>query len=121
MHAYLGKSAAAATWPPPWRQFQREHPEAAAELELIWSTPSLLNNALMVRDDLPATLVEQLRGLLHGLAQLPEGRAILETMETAAFHPADNASYAQVSEYVARFEAEVRKVEDAVPGLAEGP
>jgi len=36
MNALLGESAAGATWPPPWRLFQKDHPEEAAKLEVIW-------------------------------------------------------------------------------------
>ena len=55
MNAYLGQTAAGATWPPPWRAFQKEHPREAAELKVIWETESLVNNSVMVRDDVPAT------------------------------------------------------------------
>lgn len=111
MNAFLGKSAAGATWPPPWRLFQRDHPAEAAQLELAWETPSLLNNSVMVRDDVPAALREQVRSALIELAETPEGMAILGGMETARFHPADNAHYDAVRDYIARFEREVRPVE----------
>lgn len=111
MNAYLGKSAAGATWPPPWRLFQKDHPAEAAQLELVWETPSLLNNSVMVRDDIPEALRQQVRKALIELAQTPEGRAILGNMETVRFHPADDASYDKVRDYIARFEREVRPVE----------
>lgn len=111
MHAFLGQSAAAATWPPPWRLFQKDHPEEAAQLKVIWETPSLLNNSLMVRDDVPSERVGQLRELLLGLDQTPAGRAILAGMETARFHPADDATYAVVADYIVAFEKNVRPVE----------
>jgi len=111
MNAYLGKSAAGATWPPPWRLFQRDHPAEAAQLEPIWTTPPLLNNSVMARDDVPPALREQVRKALIELAQTTEGKAILDGMETARFHPADNASYDAVREYIARFEQDVRPVE----------
>lgn len=111
MNAYLGQSAAGATWPPPWRLFQRDHPAEAAQLELIWTTPPLLNNSVMVRDDVPLALREQVREALVELAETPAGEAILGGMETARFHPADNADYDTVRDYIARFEREVRPVE----------
>ncbi len=116
MQAYLGKSAAAATWPPPWRLFQRDRPEAAAELKVIWTTPPLMNNSVMVRDDVPAEIAQQVRTLLLGLNQSKAGKAILHAMETAAFHPADNTSYARVRDYIDAFERDVRRVEDPVKG-----
>lgn len=111
MNAYLGESAAAATWPPPWRLFQRDHPKEAAELKVMWETPSLMNNSVMARDDVPPAVRDQVRRLLTGLDREPAGHAILAGMETARFHPSDDAAYHRVREYVARFEKEVRPVE----------
>lgn len=111
MNVYLREAAAGATWPPPWRLFQKDRPREAAELKVIWETPHLLNNSVMTRDDVPAALRDKLRALLLALDRTPEGRAILAAMETARFHPADDASYDKVRDYVAAFEREVRPVE----------
>lgn len=111
LNALRGDTAIAATWPPPWRAFQKDHPVQAALLKVIWETPPLLNNSVMVRDDVPAAIRERVSVLLLGLHETAEGRAILAGMETARFHPADDASYAPVREFVARFEREVRSVE----------
>lgn len=111
MNAYIGKSAAAATWPPPWRLFQRDHPAEAAQLELIWETPPLMNNSVMVRDDVPESVRQTIQQALLGLARTPPGQAILAGMETAAFHAANDASYDRVRDYISRFEKEVRPVE----------
>ena len=54
LQAYLGQAAVAATWPPPWRMFQRDHPQQASELKVLWQTPPLVNNSVMLRNDLPA-------------------------------------------------------------------
>lgn len=111
MNAYLGQTAAGATWPPPWRAFQKEHPREAAELKLIWETQSLINNSFMVRDDVPFELALQVQELLLGLAGSVEGEAILAGMETARFIPATDEDYDVVRQYVDRFEREVRFVE----------
>lgn len=111
MNAYVGKTAAGATWPPPWRAFHKEHPVEAAAMAVIWETPYLINNSVMVRNDVPAPMREQTRTALLHLQDTPEGRAILAGMETARFLPAANADYEVVRRYVARFEKEVRPVE----------
>jgi len=111
MNAYLGKSAAGATWPPPWRLFQRDHPAEAAELEVIWETPPLMNNSVMLRDDVPSNVGEVIRNTLLDLPNTPEGQKILTGMATARFHAVDNQSYAKVRDYVSHFEREVRPVE----------
>ncbi|UCV06454.1 PhnD/SsuA/transferrin family substrate-binding protein [Dechloromonas denitrificans] len=111
INVYLGKTAAGATWPPPWRVFQRDHPREAAELEQAWETPPLLNNSVMVRDDVPEAVRTQVTKTLLELTATAQGRAILAGMETARFHAADDRSYAVVAAYIERFEKEVRRVE----------
>jgi len=111
MNAYLGKTAAGATWPPPWRAFQKEHPEESAKLKVIWETEHLINNSVMVRNDVPTQVVEQVRALLLGLDSTDEGRSILRGMETARFLQASDKDYDVVRQYISRFETEVRPVE----------
>lgn len=111
MHAYLGQSAVGVTWPPPWRAFQKDHPEEAAQLRVLWTTPPLMNNSFMVRDDVPDEVRARVQALLLSLHRSDLGRNILEDMQTARFNPADNGSYAPVRDFIARFEREVRPVE----------
>ena len=111
MNAYLGETAAGATWPPPWRAFQKEHPREAAELKQIWQTDSLPNNSVMARDDIPIDVVRRVSATLVGLIDAPGGVAILAGMETARFNPADDDSYVIVRDFIVRFENEVRPVE----------
>lgn len=111
MNVYLGQTAAGATWPPPWRAFQREHPEEASRLKVLWETESLVNNSVMARDDVPAQVVRQVRLLLLALHETGEGRRVLAGMETARFLPAADGDYEVVRRYIARFEREVRPVE----------
>lgn len=112
MNVYLRLTAAGATWPPPWRAFQKEHPQEAAELTVIWETESLINNSVMVRDDVPAQVGEEVRSLLLGLDGTAAGKLILAGMETARFLAATNEDYEVVRRYVSRFESEVRPVEN---------
>lgn len=111
MNVYLGQAAAGATWPPPWRLFQLDHPNEAAELKVIWETEALINNSVMVRDDVPPAVRDQVTMALLNLAQTADGPAILAAMSTARFHAADDASYGVVAPYIARFERVVRPVQ----------
>ncbi|MFO1379820.1 MAG: phosphate/phosphite/phosphonate ABC transporter substrate-binding protein [Chitinivorax sp.] len=111
MNAYLGQTAAGVTWPPPWRLFQRDHPREAAQLKVIWETGTLVNNSVMLRNDTPAEIRNQLQRALLELDRTPEGRAILATAQTRRFHPASNADYDVVRGYIAHFEREIRPVE----------
>ena len=78
---------------------------------LIWETPALINNSVMVRDDVPPSVRETVTQTLLALALTPQGLAILQGMETARFHAANDASYDVVQDYIRRFVNEVRPVE----------
>lgn len=108
MNAFLGDTAAAATWPPPWRALAKERPELAREMEVKWQTEPLPNNGLVVRDDMPAALVEKVARLLFTLQDTPEGKAILERMELTRFEPATNDTYLPVIDFIGKFETTVR-------------
>ena len=111
MNVYLRKSAAGATWPPPWRSFQKSHPQEAEQLKVIWETEPLINNSVMVRDDVPPAVADSVQQTLLNLPQTAQGLGILAGIETAHFIAADDASYKVVRDYVDRFEKEVRHVE----------
>lgn len=111
MNVYLGQTAVGCTWPPPWRRFCAAHPAEAAQLKVLWETPPLVNNAVMVRHDVPASVREEVRRLLVHLHETPAGRAILAAMETDRFLPATAADYEPARRFIATFEAEVRPVE----------
>lgn len=111
MNVYLRQSDAGATWPPPWRAFQKDHPAEAAQLKVIWETEPLVNNSVMARDDVSIALRDRVRNLLLELEHTDAGRAILARMETARMHPAGDADYEPVREYIKHFEKEIRPVE----------
>lgn len=110
MNVYYKKTVAGATWPPPWRAFQKEHPKEAAELKVIWETEPLINNSVMVRDDVPAEIREQVQKYLLELHETEQGKAILTGIETARFRSATDKDYDVVRAYIVRFENEIRKV-----------
>jgi phosphonate transport system substrate-binding protein len=115
MNAFLRRAAVGVTWPPPWRAFVAEHPAEAAQLEVVWETETLLNNSVMMRDDLPPELGARVQRELLAIENTPEGRAILEQVAAARFLPAQDADYERVREFVARFEAQVRRVKGTTP------
>ena len=111
MNVYLKNTRAGVTWPPPWRAFQKSHPAEAAELRIAWETEPLINNAVMVRDDVPAALRQQVVEQLVALEASAEGKAILDGLEMARFTPATDQDYAVVRAFIERFERDVRPVE----------
>jgi len=108
MNVYLGNSAAAATWPPPWNVLRKERPELDRQLEVKWHTQSLPNNSLVVRDNIPEKLVRQVADLLFQLHTTETGKRILEKMELSRFEPASNATYKPVEKFLKEFSRVVR-------------
>ena len=112
MNVFLKQTVAGATWPPPWRAFQKEHPIEASQLKVEWQTESLVNNSVMARNDMPPDLVNFVQSTLLNLNTSPAGRKILMQMETERFLRANDDNYGVVKTYVQNFEKKVRKVED---------
>jgi phosphonate transport system substrate-binding protein len=112
MAVLLGDAAAGATWPPFWDAFQEEHPEQAAQLQVLWHTPALPSPALLARDDLPPAVLAQVSGVLFGLHLDAAGRALLTHLHLPRFEPAGAAAYQPVREFLAQFSQTVRPLPD---------
>lgn len=108
MNVYLGQSAAGATWPPPWRVFQKTHPKEAEQMMLVWQTESMIQNAVIARDDMPPEVVAAVRDALAHMHEDPEGRAILADLETPSMDTATDADYDQVARFLDEFHRLVR-------------
>lgn len=101
---------AGATWPPPWRAFQKDHPEMARGLVVAWTTSSLPNNSLMARRDLDHGVVDRVGQQLFALSESETGRDLLSRAEIAGFEPADDTRYAPVHAMLDRYRAAIGPV-----------
>ncbi len=110
MNVYLGKSMAAATWPPPWLAFMKERPEIAKDLIVKWQTSALPNNGLVVRADVPQDLVDKVSEIIFNLHTHEKGREILKAMELSRYERATNRGYDPVRKFLKKFEDEVRPI-----------
>ena len=110
MNVFLGKSAAASTWPPPWRAFIKQRPEIAEQVEIKWETSHLPNNGLVAREDVPDDLIQSVSEIIFSLHETSEGRQILARMELSAYEKAEDATYDSVRLFLKRFENEVRPI-----------
>lgn len=110
MNVYLGKSDAACTWPPPWRAFIKERPEIAQKVMIKWETPSLISNGLVVRNNVPDPIVQQVSEIIFSLHTHEEGRKILRSMELSRYEKADNTSYDPVRVFLKNFENDIRPI-----------
>lgn len=111
MNVYLGNVAAAATWPLPWLEFQKEHPDKARELEVKWETEPLINNGVVARDDVPPELARQVAHLLDTLHTTEEGRVMLERMQLSRFELADDSRYRVIEDFLRNFSKNVRPLD----------
>ena len=111
MNVYLGQVAAGATWPVPWKAFVKEHPDKASQLEVKWQTEALLNNAWVVRKDIPPEMSQKVAAALFELNTSAEGRKMLERLPISRFEKADNTTYKPVEDYLERFSKVVRPIE----------
>lgn len=112
MNVYLGKSAAASTWPPPWRAFIKERPEVAEQVEIKWETSHLPNNGLVHRDDVPQELVEKVSQIIFSLHKSSEGQKILSKMELSKYEKAENSTYDAVRLFLENFVQKVRPLQE---------
>lgn len=108
MNAFLGQTAAAATWPPPWRALKAERPELAEQMIVKWRTEPLINNGVVAHPAVPERLVERVKALLIELHGHERGRTILRRMELSRFEPASDATYEVIRDFLAEFSEEVR-------------
>ncbi|HUW51255.1 MAG TPA: phosphate/phosphite/phosphonate ABC transporter substrate-binding protein [Sulfuricella sp.] len=112
MNVYLGNVAAGATWPLPWKAFQKEHPDKASELEVKWETGSLINNGVVARNDVPEKLARRVAQLLDTLHASKEGRAILARMPLSRFELADDQRYRVIEDFLHKFSQTVRPLDE---------
>lgn len=110
MNVYLGESAAGATWPPPWQAFSERNPEIAAELEVKWETPPLVNNSLVARDDVPPEVVNRMRSVFLALHTHDEGRRLLAALPLSCFEAATDATYQPVHDFMKKYSETIHSI-----------
>lgn len=109
MNAYLKQSAASATWPAAWKAFQQSNPAEAAELHVIWETPTLIQNAITVRADVPQDTAQKVAQLLINLRDSDEGRQLLAGIDTREFIPSKDKDFEVVRTFLKEYDAQVKK------------
>lgn len=112
MNVYLKKSVAASTWPQPWETFIKERPEIAEQVIVKWETSPLVNNGLIVKEDVPQELVNQVSQIIFAMHTHKAGKKILKAMHLSHYEPADDDTYKIVREFIKNFEAQIRPIEE---------
>ncbi len=104
----IGTATAACTSPRAWEQFQKSYPEEARLLTVRWQTQNLPNNGLVALDSVPEHVRHKVALAFFQLHESPESRRIVQLSGTSQYLPADNATYAPVHAFIARYNASVR-------------
>ena len=110
MNAYLGQSSICATWPPAWEAFQQTHPQEAAQMHVLWQTNSLIQNAIIMRNDLPQDLGRRVIQLLTSLQDSASGRQILNGINTHAFIASQDKDFDVVRHFLQEYNTQVKKI-----------
>jgi phosphonate transport system substrate-binding protein len=109
LNVLQGTTALGCTWPPPWRSFQKTRPAEAQQLTPLFQTETLPSVAVMTRADVPPAVQEKVREHLLKLDQSEAGRGVLAMIGIPGFAVADHATYQPVSDFIARFSAQIRQ------------
>lgn len=107
MNAYAEDTIAAATWPPPWEQWKKEHPDMAAEMRIIWETKPLINNGFAAKESIPEETAKRVAKLLTALDQTESGRKILQNAGFDGFEYANNQRYDIVKDFLIEYDKKV--------------
>lgn len=109
MNAYLSQSSIGATWPPAWEAFQQTNPKEAAQMRVLWKTSSLIQNAIIVRNDIPQAVSERVAQLLTTLQDSDAGRQILHDINTRAFIRSQDKDFDVVRRFLQDYNTQVNK------------
>lgn len=104
LNTYTKDTYIAATWPRAWNKWKKENPDKAQELEIVWETPHLLNNALSVRSDVDPKIAQKVAELLIHLNDTPQGRQLLEHANMDGFERADMKTFDPVRTFIRKYE-----------------
>lgn len=104
MNAYSGNTFAACTWPASWNLWKAENPQKAKEMEILWETPSLVSNSIVVRADFDDKVKKRLVELLIQLDRNPQMKVLLKNIEVEGFEKADDNTYDSVRKFLRHYD-----------------
>ncbi|MFH1493589.1 MAG: phosphate/phosphite/phosphonate ABC transporter substrate-binding protein [Pseudomonadota bacterium] len=104
MNTYTGDALACGTTVRFWRNWSRENPDKAKELETLWQTGSLPHNGVITRDDVPPELAQQVASALAGMDKDKELDQSQFKVGQAHFELADNTTYQPMAVFLKRYD-----------------
>ncbi|OYZ67282.1 MAG: hypothetical protein B7Y17_00005, partial [Sulfuricurvum sp. 24-42-5] len=111
VNVYTGDALVAGTWPLAWEKWAKDNPDKASEMEVVWETKPLINNALAARSDVPVAVVQKITWLLVQLDSTQEGQELLKRAGFEGFEVANRQTFAPVEEFLNRYENALGKVQ----------
>ncbi len=111
MNVHSGDAFVAGTWPLAWEQWKKDNPQKASELEVVWETKPLMNNALVARADVPAAVVQKVTQLLVQLDSTQEGHELLKRAGFEGFEAANRQTFVPVEEFLKRYHRHLGKIQ----------
>jgi len=104
MNAYSGDTMAGATWPTAWKDWCGENPDKLPEMEVVWETPTLVNNGFVAHERVPFGLAQHVAVVLSSLDEHVEGEALLKEARFDGFEIASNETFQSVVEFLNRYD-----------------
>lgn len=111
LNTYTHDSLVTATWPSAWNEWKKENPKKAEEMEVVWETKPLLNNALSVRSDVDPESAKKVTALLIALNTTPHGRELLKKAGIEGFEIANSKTFDPVRVFLHRYESALGKIQ----------
>lgn len=107
LNAYAGDAAACGISARFWRSWERESPEKAQAMEVLFTTEPVPHNAVVVRDDVPTALAQRVAEALVALSRDPTVDDSVFTLGQHRFEPATNATYAPFRAFLVRYDSTI--------------
>ena len=86
-----------------WEGFQRDHPNSASQLTVLWRSDDLSGPAVMATSSLPRSHLRSVQTALVQLNAQTSGREALQRAGISRFEPGDSVSYDDVWDFLQRY------------------
>ena len=107
LNAWSGEFDACGSTSRFFRTWSRGNPDKAKDIKLLWRTPPLPHNAVIVRDDVPADVASKVARTLAGLDRDASVDQSQFRIDPHHFVLADNATYKPVIDFLRRYDAAI--------------
>lgn len=111
MNVFLQQTAAGGAYLPAWQVFQKDHPDEASQLKIIWETETLATIPILLRNDVPLDVQQQIVSYFTSLGETDEGREILKNVAVDAYFAASDMDFQAVRKIIADFQRDIRPIE----------